>query len=1290
MRQCFIACGLLLATAFLIHLGSRQDALAQSTPSTSKAVPLTPAVKAAPPTKVVVGPDGKPMVIEGEGAPGAPAEAKVAEKPKESERLKKLKTISFDRRPSAQLKAWAPEAKKDDNKAAPPKDPKEAELDAELKTFRKIVTLGEWTKVKEYLGTLPDEEAIVAYKQLTNSMMRNPMMMQNSGGDDENQPRMMGGNPNMMRFAEKNLLTIDDFLGIAAAAPKASNPKFFDGRATLMGTPMIVALAPAGIGKPQLQEFTSLLSITMEGGTLPEVVVARLKAEVAKPNPVFDKRQVAKMFINGSLSSYAGDFMPTLDQAKKDNDFEALNLLSQYYLALQDREEKSGNLERAWGAVQSVLAVPDSPREQQEEALMRAVQLAPRVTEKLGQAWLAESFTQKPERGMNIIATVGTLVSTGITSRPFQTDDRVNSLKLMKTAVEGLLEASPAKAKEWQPTLTALAVAWLKEAEFSQQYDRSSGSGPRLRRDVYGNIFYSSSDDDDDGMSRMMMMQQQQGMPRPVSVGDVLRARPNDKWVMLVSDSVRPRLADVLARMHLKVGEEDKAFPLIEEIAKNQKNEAKELVKEFIRVWTKNHDPNARRNENRYSWFFFSYETRSESIPLTRSKQERNLEELAGWLKRIRALPIPPLDDTAIVKAFTTCHSSAEVYKTESIEKVFGPISQMQPKTIAGFAEQMRTNLVGLWRDDRQQQSKKTNRKKKDLEAEILRGYSVAQSVVSDGLKKFPNHFALLSVQASLLHDELNYSSDLAKTTEFSKKRDIAFDIYAKAAAEYGKVVKTIPDDEQSNEIFDSWFAASLGAVDLGMITEERQPDLRQAERIKKALLALPTPTNTKHFDRFANDLFTRLSGAKPHVKFRYLKSGFEIVGDHKQAVEAKKLFDYYKDLVTEIQLDAIPDGPTDIGHTKPFGIFVNIRHTRDIERESGGFSRYLQNQNSMSYSYNYGRPTTDYRDRFEKAAKEALKENFEVLSVTFQTDKVTSRATQEYGWRYTPYAYILLKPRGPQVDRIPELHLDLDFLDTSGFVVMPVNSKTIPINCREPKGPARPVKDLEVIQTLDERQASKGELGLEVKAQAIGLIPDFEDLGKFAPEGFEIDKIEDSGNAVKKFDEDATENSIVCERVWNIKLKGKSGLAELPKTFSFADIELPTKEKSFQRYEDANLTRVEQLVSLEKSYGKKSNLPYILAGVIALGALFLAGLVLALVLMRKPAPVKESAIPKDVNAFTLLQFLESLDKQDKIPERDRADWQADLTTIEAHYFGDTTTTPPDLAGLARKWAKYA
>ena len=53
------------------------------------------------------------------------------------------------------------------------------------------------------------------------------------------------------------------------------------------------------------------------------------------------------------------------------------------------------------------------------------------------------------------------------------------------------------------------------------------GGGPRLRRDMYGNIFFGS--DDDDPMARMMMMQRPD-MPRPVLVADVMQVPCNLKW----------------------------------------------------------------------------------------------------------------------------------------------------------------------------------------------------------------------------------------------------------------------------------------------------------------------------------------------------------------------------------------------------------------------------------------------------------------------------------------------------------------------------------------------------------------------------------------------------------------------------------------------------------------------------------------------------------------------------------------------------------------------------------------
>ena len=247
---------------------------------------------------------------------------------------------------------------------------------------------------------------------------------------------------------------------------------------------------------------------------------------------------------------------------------------------------------------------------------------------------------------------------------------------------------------------------------------------------------------------------------------------------------------------------------------------------------------------------------------------------------------------------------------------------------------------------------------------------------------------------------------------------------------------------------------------------------------------------------KFANALFTRLEQVKPSIKFRYLKAGIEIVGDHPQAYEARKVFDYYKDLVTEIQLETKVDGADLVGHEQPFGLFVNLRHTREIERESGGFRPISSEpeQFRVFYYYNFGRPLENYRDKFQEAAKQALQEHFEVMSVTFQDEKVNSRATSDYGWRVTPYAYLLLKARSPKVDKVPPLRLDLDFMDTSAMSCCR-SSRPRFRSTHARQGVGSPFEKLQLTQTLDERQAAQGKLIVEIKAAARGLIPDLDQL---------------------------------------------------------------------------------------------------------------------------------------------------------------------------------------------------
>jgi hypothetical protein len=1181
------------------------------------------------------------------------------EKPKgPSPRLQKLQQLVFDRRPSAILKAWAPRgAEKVDLTKIDP-------LQLELDMFQRRVTLGHWDAVKAYLAALPKDEGKSGYQHLLTSLQQGPQVAGMIPPGQQHkltlQQMIQMAGPGMA-YAEKNQFTPDDLVGIAAASPEP-------------------------LERETLESLAGVVRACLGGGTVVEAIVARFKQEVKLPKPALTARQAARLLASADHAGDNGDFLPPEAKARADKDLEGLNLLVRHYMAQYERDKKLTWLEKAWSATQAVLAVaPDvKQRQDSEDALKLAVELAPRVKEELGDRWLEESFTKEPGRGMTILSTIGGLASQGLLLNMQQAEPRLKTLKLQKTAVEALLKASPARAKEWRDTLTLLARNWMREADVTYQFAQDHSA--RMRRDRYGNIFWW--DDFDFGPRRFM----NQGQPTAIEVVEMLQARPNRAWLEQVNDELRPKLAMQLCQLHLKADEEKEAFPHIEDLSRTHPRHARELSEEFLRVWTKNNDPNAANQyRNRYMWFY-GFERRADGIPLTRSKQERNLVELAGWVTRLKKLPIGDLDEELLAKAFTACHSSAEVYKAEAIEKVFGPIGGLKPKVLSGLAQQMRENLGSVWRRPEEQKDKKTNRRTKDIQQEVQRGYTVALETVEKALVKFPDDWSLVLARAAILHDEVNFLQELQKSSTYTAKRQAAYKEFERAARLYAAKVKDYTEEEQTTKVHEQWLFASLGAVDLGQVNEEKVPDETQPPKIRAALQALPGELAGKHLDRFANQMFKNLSAVKPQVKSTYLEAAFQVVGDNKHALEAKKVYDYYKDLVSEIKLETKIDGSSVVGHKQPFGVFVLLRHTRDIERESGGFGRYLQNQNTgTSWSWNYGRPTADYRDRFQTAATEALKEHFEVLSVTFETDKVHSRAAPEYGWRVTPYAYLLLKVRGPQVDKLPPLRLDLDFLDTSGYVVLPVKSPTLPLDARPEKAEVRPAKKVELTQTLDERQAKDGKLILEVKATAQGLVPELERLVTLDPEGFEVQKIDDQGVSVAKFDPESEEIAINSERTWLVTMRAKEGLTSLPTSFTFAKPKDSEAKPLYQRYDDADLAKVGETVELERSYGKRSLAWLWWTGGGAVALLVAAGLTWRTLRNRRPADTGRWKLPQPLTAFTAIALLERIHKEGGLSEPQRGDLLASIRRLERHYFAATNGDPEvNLKEVAEGWVRRA
>ncbi|HZT54580.1 MAG TPA: hypothetical protein VFA35_00020, partial [Burkholderiaceae bacterium] len=559
--------------------------------------------------------------------------------------------------------------------------------------------------------------------------------------------------------------------------------------------------------------------------------------------------------------------------------------------------------------------------------------------------------------------------------------------------------------------------------------------------------------------------------------------------------------------------------------------------------------------------------------------------------------------------------------------------------------------------------------------------------VVDEALQQHAGDWSLLLARATLRHDENDFRRELSNDPAFAQRRADAFADFADAAAAYQKKVPELLREEESTDVYDHWFYAALGSSELANVTHEQVVDQRQIDAVKSALLALPGDAGERHLANFANGLFSRMSTLRPPVKFRYLKAGLAIVGDHKQAFEARKLFDYYKDLVTEIRLETRVDGSTTVPSGEPFGMFVDLRHTREIERESGGFGRYLRNQNDVNYSYNYGRPTEDYRDKFQQMCKDSLGENFEVLSVTFQTENVHSRATDEYGWRITPYAYVMLKARGPQIDRIPALRLDLDFLDTSGYVVLPVESPALAIETKA-DAPPRPAADLEITQILDERQAKDGKLMLEVKATGHGMMPPLAQVLDLQPAGFVVDKTEDTGPQMSRFDPNE-QAAIVGERTWNLTLRAKDGLPEVPRTFAFGKPRNAGSKLVLQRYADADLVAATPEVELLASYGapSRTGLWLAIAGgllVIALGSL--------LFVFRRRAPVEAGGLrlPDQLTPFTVLGLLREIRARDGLDAGSVAELDGAIARVEAGYFSAAAAASQDLRALASDWVARA
>jgi hypothetical protein len=1108
-------------------------------------------------------------------------------------------------------------------------------LTRDVQLFQRDVTLGRWEAVDAALDSLGKSGRQI-YTQMLPKIARPPQPV----------------NGRFNQYQEQCAFEFDDIIEL-------------------------MRIAPGGFTAADARMLAPLVARVFAQGHSIDDWVARLQMEVQRAP---EERVVKPMFAAWLLSAQRQDihlkpFLPPFTSALSNDNREALNLIARYRIALYKAELDPEVLDSAWEANLAVLAPGELKEDLKNEALKRAVQYAGLVGGEKGSRWIRETFTDRPDRGMEVLATIGTEASKGMVQRSSQPQDRLADLKLMREAVDSLLEVAPERAGEWRPTLVLLSDAWLREAAYSYENSEQSSMGPITRRDAYGNIYWEDTSYRYSSYNRPV---------NPIEPDDLLEVRPDGGWRAALPESLRPKVDQTIAELYLKVGEEKLAFPYIRDLAASNPKKANELARSFMDVWIQNNDPNASSNRSSIYNYSYGFNQRASGIPLTRSKQERNLKDLSEWVARLRAVEGVEVDSRLLVRAFIQSHSAAEIYRVEVMEQVFGDLETLDPQTLASMAQTMRANLATIWRSPEVQKNAGTNRKQKDIEAEVQRGYEIASAMLDGAIEAHVGAWQLEAARASLMHDLNNYRNKLQKSSDFAGGRRAALDLFGEAALHYIESVPDLKPSEYSTEVFDLWFNSALGATDLAAVNQETILVQKEIPLISDMLEDIGGEAAEAHRAMFANNLFTRLSQVNPACKNRFLEAGFEIVGDHPQAKAARRVYDYYADLVTEIELVTAVDGSADVG-TEPFGIKVDIRYTKEIARESGGFAKYLQNQaNAVNSYYNYGRPQENYRDKFEESVRATLGEQFDVISVTFNREDAASKADDEYGWRRTPYAYVLATARDAAVDRVPPLKLDLDFNDVTGYVVLPVTSPVVAIDASAGGG-TRPHGNLQVTQILDERRADEGVLTLEVKAQANGLVPELDQIVDLAPEGFEVTKTEGQGVSVVRFADD--EEAVVSERLWVVEMQAQD-LAAAPTEFQFAAPLEAETQTVFQRYDDADLMTAEMVVQLGADYGgegSRSAWPWLL--LLALGGA-------AAWLMRPRGDgdlgpeASGLAVPDEITPVTVLSLLGEVRRANHMDAAVQRELDATVLEIERRYFGADEGAEIDLRTIAQQWVE--
>lgn len=1186
---------------------------------------------------------GRPSGPGGSPPPGGSDSAEAAA-------LQELLQVQFDRRPARILAVLAEK---------PVPTPPQVVTNLGPARLKRLVESGDWVGLGAFLKRLPTNQVSQVFQHVIQAVSQIPR---------DGQPEMfhmMNGMPE--RAAAEFHLRASDVIGLADAKPSE-------------------------LDDADLNALKGLLSRAREGGVSMTGLAERLKVGTVRLGGADPRRRLkaAQLLLAAGLAAEANSLLPETDRSSGTNDLKIREIRVQSLLATPQGPRRADEISRAWTLNLGILADTAKDATAHSEALQRQLELLAEIPQPEADAWLRSLLDGDAGDALAVISSVGGRVSSRtISGSP---DSRRADLVQIHRIVTMMLRSPSPGSNPWTEVIELLTGGWLREAELTRVRHRPKR--PRSQAfDPYGNRIYNGEEDDP------MMMHRMGNQAQPIPLESLIPTIPSEPWIALLSPGVQTKTRTVLADLLAKAEDDAGALGQIEALQRIDPAAAGVAADSFLANWAKLHDPNP-PSQNTMLYQQYPGMPQPQGIALTRSRQVRNLKDLAVAVNRLRKV-VPRLDPANVARAFIIAHGTAEVFRAEDVLAVIGAPEVHRPADLLPVFDAMRMRLGAPWRDPKTQQDARTRRTREEIDAQVNRGYSELTDLLARLESGHPGDPDISALRAAVLFDkaEFDYGRKVDLKT-YSTQRDLAFGLFAKATDLKSSRIQAGGSFESAATVLLQWFNAALGASDLSYLTRQAEADPTQLDRIRSALLAFPEATREGVLESFGAGVNRSLETLKPELKPRYLRAASKVLGDHPSAGEIRRLVRHHEDLLGEVLLDVRIDGPAEVGHGEPFGVMIALRYTDALGREGGNFSKYLQNQQQGGFYPNpFGMPPVNYRDDFEKRLKATWEKGFDILSVTFNEPDAVRRSFGRSGWWEMPYAHVVAKAKDASVDRLPSLRLDLDFMDRLGAVILPIQSQVQLIDARAAKVAPRQFGGGEVVQMLDDRSAAdSGELGLEIKVTGRGLQPDVASLLDLSFPGFRVDR--KSGTPANVLRLETTENSVVpvTEQSLVLSLKPDSA-GSAPSVFRFAPVRQQGLTNVLKRYVDADLVEAAPEVPMPVLRGAPPLRRFRWPGLVVVFAVsvgFPIWWFLRSRVVRTPV-IERHPVPRNISPFSLFQYLKSIADDpglDLSPEL-RSRLSEDLRSLQIRHFAPSPSPVAEeaveasrLEQIARDWSR--